>query len=254
MTLGFQFDRSDIAERYDLGRQLGSTTVAALGDFLRRNAPGNVRRVLDLGCGTGRFSRMLIDAFGAPVIAVEPAGNMLAAAVAKQLGSSIHFVRGSATAIPVESRAFDVVFISQVLHHLPDLHNAIVEMRRVLAVGGRLFVRQTTLENLDSYFYQRFFPEARSIDDRRLPPREKIIAAARTAGFSLAASVEIFQPEVAASSREYVAKVATRAYSDLAMISDESFARGMEELTQYAAAKPDRAWVEEVDHFVFESA
>ena len=60
----------------------------------------------------------------------------------------------------------DLVFMSQVLHHLTDSPKALMEIRRVLKLNGILCVRQTTQENLDSYFYQRFFPAARTVDER----------------------------------------------------------------------------------------
>lgn len=193
-----------------------------------------------------------MDTFGVPVVGIELASNMLAHAVAKHI-PSIRLIQGSATAIPIDAGAFDVVFVSQMLHHLPDLPAAMLEVRRVLTTDGVLFVRQTTLENLDSYFYQRFFPEARSIDERRLPSREQTLAAARSAGLSAIEPPQTVRAEVAASSREYLQKVATRTYSDLAMIPDESFVRGMAELTRHVEAQPNQAWAEEVDHLIFKT-
>jgi hypothetical protein len=35
------------------------------------------------------------------------------------------------------------------------------------------------------------------------------------------------------------------------MISDESFALGMQQLAQYVEEQPDQAWAEEVDHLIF---
>jgi ubiquinone/menaquinone biosynthesis C-methylase UbiE len=251
MTTGFEFDQSDIAERYDIGRKTASTSVAALVEFMQANAPLVVRQVADLGCGTGRFTGLLATTFGAPVIGVELSSKMLGVAAAKGFGESVQFVRGSVSAIPIATCAIDVAFISQVLHHLSDLAAAMAEIRRVLAPGGRLFIRQTTRENLDSYFYQRFFPEARAIDERRLPSRDRLIAAGELAGLSPAAPVKTISTEVAATSREYVEKIATRTYSDLAMIADESFARGIDELTRFVTSKSDCAWFEDVDYMVF---
>jgi ubiquinone/menaquinone biosynthesis C-methylase UbiE len=252
MTTGFQYHLSDIDQRYDLGRKPTPGAIAALAGALRDHAPVQVRRVLDLGCGTGRFSHLLAETFGTPVFAVEPAANMLAAAAAKEpAGGLIKFLRGSAVAIPAATGAFDLVFISQVLHHLPDPAVAMAEIRRVLAIGGRMFVRQSTLENLDSCLYQRFFPEARAVDEQRLPSRARIIAAAQVAGLLIAPTLQTIRVEVGRSVREYVKKIATRALSDLAMIPDDAFARGMEEFSRYADAHPDQVWFEEIDHLIF---
>lgn len=97
---------------------------------------------------------------------------MRSTAEGKPHPAAVRFVQGSACDIPLEEGATDLVFMSQVFHHLVGCEAALGEIHRVLAAGGRLCLRQTTRENLDSYFYQRFFPEARAVDERRLPSRD----------------------------------------------------------------------------------
>jgi len=250
----FDFDTSDIAARYDRGRAVTDDARTALLNLLLDAAPSRVARVLDLGGGTGRFAAVLRQAFAAPVVIVDPAANMIAAAAAKPLGEGVRIVRAAADRLPFQAQAFDMVFVSQVIHHLPDVRAAMLEMCRVLSVGGRLIVRQSTRENLDAYFYQRFFPEARQIDEGRLPGRAELIETARAAGFKLVGDVRTEPMEVGATGREYVQKVATRTNTDLAMISDEAFARGLERLTQYCREHPDHPRSEELDHFVLAPA
>jgi len=248
----FDFDTSDISKRYDCGRSVTNKGTAVLLDWLRRSSPGQIRRVLDLGGGTGRFADVLREAFGAPVVIVEPSANMIAVAAGKpkEQGGPVHFVRGVAGSLPFTAEVFDVVFVSQVLHHLPDLPAAMVEIRRVVTNRGRLLVRQTTRENLDSYFYQRFFPEARAIDEARLPARSDVIESAGAARLSLVDQTTV-RTDVGATGREYVEKVGTRTYTDLAMISDEAFERGFEAFSRHCQQNPTHPRSEEVDHFVF---
>jgi ubiquinone/menaquinone biosynthesis C-methylase UbiE len=246
----FDYGASDIDTRYDRGRALPPAGKAMLLEFLRKAAPRKVTRVLDLGGGTGRFSGILAEAFGVPVVVIEPAANMIGAAAGKWGTAPIRFVRGSAMEIPVEDSAFDCVFVSQVLHHLADLDVAMTEARRVLTAGGRLIVRQTTAENLDSYFYQRFFPGARAVDQGRLPSRGKLIASAAGAGFTVDEVTPVLT-EVAPTSREYVEKISTRTNSDLALISESEFEEGLVRLCDYCRENPGHPRSEEVDHFLF---
>jgi hypothetical protein len=83
-----------------------------------------------------------------------------------------------------------------------------------LTPGGRLCVRQTTRENLDSYFYQRFFPEACAADEQRLPSRQEVLRLADSCGYGAVAMATLCH-EIATTSLECVEKIALRTYSDL---------------------------------------
>jgi ubiquinone/menaquinone biosynthesis C-methylase UbiE len=248
----FEYGQSDVHLRYDAGRTLPPDATQALMDALRRHSPHPVELVVDLGCGTGRFSAALSDAFCAPVLAFDPASNMIARAEAKPHPQTVRFVQGSADRIPLDGGAADLVFMSQVFHHLVDRAAAFKEIRRVLNRDGRLALRQTTRENLDSYFYQRFFLEARQLDERRLPYRDGLMSLARECGYRLVA-LETLRSEIAVTSEEYVAKIGLRTYSDLECISDEAFRAGLRALTAYAEASPGYPKFAENDLFVFET-
>ena len=92
------------------------------------------RVVLDLGAGTGKFTRRLVQT-GATVIAVEPVAQMraqLAAAVAP-----VQVLEGSAEAIPLADASVDAVVCAQAFHWFANAR-ALAEIRRVLRPGGRL--------------------------------------------------------------------------------------------------------------------
>ena len=166
----FTYQESDVHRRYEVGRALASDATDALMAFLRVHVAQPVTLIVDLGSGTGRFSTALSEAFAAQVLGVEPATNMRATAAAKPHPPTVRFIPGRAESIPLDDSMADLVFMSQVLHHLVDGPKALREIRRVLKTEGKLCVRQATRENLDCYIYQRFFPAARAVDERRLLP------------------------------------------------------------------------------------
>jgi ubiquinone/menaquinone biosynthesis C-methylase UbiE len=219
-------------------------------ELLAHHVARPVRLVVDLGCGTGRFTVALCETFDAPVVGVEPAANMRSIAEAKPRPTAVQFVQGSANDIPLEGGSADLVFMSQVLHHLVGREAALLEIHRVLAPRGRLCLRQTTRENLDSYFYQRFFPEARAVDERRLPSRDALMKLVCSCGYRVAA-IETMRYEIAATGADYAAKIATRAYSDLEYISDDSFLAGLNALRSYTSEFPDFPRLAENDLFIF---
>jgi ubiquinone/menaquinone biosynthesis C-methylase UbiE len=247
----FTYQDSDVHRRYDLGRALTSEATDALVELLRSYVARPVNLIVDLGSGTGRFTTALSEAFAAQVLGVEPAANMRATAEAKPHPPTLRFIPGQAERIPLDDAVADLVFMSQVLHHLADGPKALREIRRVLKPNGNLCVRQTTRENLDSYFYQRFFPAARAVDERRLPFRDGLVETAKSSQFRTVA-IETLSYEIAPTAAEYVEKIALRTYSDLDCIDDDSFHEGLKAFREYCCAHPDLPKLAENDVFIFE--
>ncbi|MFQ5899715.1 MAG: class I SAM-dependent methyltransferase [Candidatus Methylomirabilia bacterium] len=107
-----------------------------------RIAPGT--RVLELGCGTGEFTRRVAVA-GARLVALDLSAELLAKAEA-EVGTGVRFVRGNAEALPFSDGAFDAVYGCSILHHL-DVETALREVRRVLRPGGSLVFSEPNLLN-----------------------------------------------------------------------------------------------------------
>ncbi len=105
------------------------------------------QRVLDVGCGTGYFARLLARAVGRDglVVGIDPSLAMVSYA-SRKVGraSNCQFQVGIAEALELPADHFDVVVSSLVMHHLPeDLHvAALQEVRRVLRPGGKLLVAE----------------------------------------------------------------------------------------------------------------
>ena len=95
-------------------------------------------RVLDLGCGAGRFLAALRDA-GADPVGVELAEGALERARRNVPGAELHLL-GPGGEIPLEDATVDLVWCSEVLEHVPDTAALVSEARRVLRTGGRLLI------------------------------------------------------------------------------------------------------------------
>jgi SAM-dependent methyltransferase len=92
------------------------------------------RTVVDLGAGTGKFTRRLL-ATGANIIAVEPVSEMLAQLT--RIVPDVAARSGTAENIPVNDGAVDAVVCAQSFHWFAS-KTALAEIRRVLKPGGRL--------------------------------------------------------------------------------------------------------------------
>lgn len=99
------------------------------------------KRILDLGCGEGGYSRELTKR-GAQLVSVDCSKRAIeiASSLAEKEGLSIeHFVRNSNDLFDIESEQFDIVLCSMMLMDCEDFDGTLREAVRVLKPNGRLF-------------------------------------------------------------------------------------------------------------------
>jgi ubiquinone/menaquinone biosynthesis C-methylase UbiE len=96
----------------------------------------NGRRVLDVGCGKGRFARVFAER--SPRVSI--VGFDLAEAMLRHVPAGVGACAGSMTALPFPSGIFDYAYATESLEHAVDIQAAVAEMCRVVRPGGRIVV------------------------------------------------------------------------------------------------------------------
>lgn len=98
------------------------------------------RRVLDVGCGPGNYTRLIAEAVqDGLAVGLDPSKPMIEAAVSAEGGpDNVCYVRGDGSDLPFVDSAFDAVCCVGSLHMIDDPMQALDEMVRVLHPGGRL--------------------------------------------------------------------------------------------------------------------
>ncbi len=113
-----------------------------LEEPIMRELIGDVRgaSVLDVGCGTGRWSTRLAAA-GARITGIDFSAGMLNQALAKGPGDAVHFVLNDFhRPFPLRDGAFNCVVCALVLDHIHDLAHFFGEMRRVCHRDGHIVI------------------------------------------------------------------------------------------------------------------
>jgi len=146
---------SSASDSYDahavLQREIGDRLIAHL-DFTKLEP----KRILDIGCGTGYFTRLLRARFKrAEIVVLDLSESMVKTTRKGHLrrmpwhGRHLH-TSADAAALPLKPESFDLVCSNLAMQWLPDPELMLKEMRRVLAPGGLMlfstFGRRTLSE------------------------------------------------------------------------------------------------------------
>lgn len=116
---------------------MGRWSHAVGAAFLDWLAPPKAASWLDVGCGTGVFTELVLDTCSpAAVVAVDPAAAQIDYARKQSVAQRADFRVADAQALPFSDCAFDVVVSALVINFIPDRPRALAEMRRVCRPGG----------------------------------------------------------------------------------------------------------------------
>jgi SAM-dependent methyltransferase len=122
--------------------------------FTRLVRPRRGERCIDLGCGTGAFTRRLRP-FGLELEGMDI--SPVAVAFGNRSATSERYVQGDITASGLADGSRDIVLYSGVLHHFPsqgERARVLSEGFRILAPGGRLFAFDPNLHSPSMWLYR----------------------------------------------------------------------------------------------------
>lgn len=113
------------------------------------------RKVLDVGCGAGRFAEVALSC-GATVVAIDYSSAV--DACWQNLGThpNLHLIQANIYSLPFRGKEFDFIYCFGVLQHTPDVHQAFYALSEELSSGGRLAV-DLYLRNWGNLMHPRFW-------------------------------------------------------------------------------------------------
>ena len=245
------YDTTDIPAGYDRARDHGPENLSLwMGAVAEHLGVPKLNRILDLGCGTGRFTEGLAAHFGAEVIGLDPSAKMVERARQKLRDARVRYCRGRAEAIPLSAGSVDLVFMSMSFHHFTEPIVAARECRRVLRNGGSVVLRTGTRERIAAYPYTPFFPSIPAILEDMLPAHRELREIFRSARLELAAHDTIAQ-RIASNWALYAEKLAAGGDSALARLSRRDFETGLDAVRRYGNTGDGGPVIEPIDLLVF---
>lgn len=93
---------------------------------------------LDIGCGTGRWTKYLSERIGF-VEAIDPSNAVVAADYLLKDVKNVRITKASVETIPFENETFDFAMSIGVLHHIPDTQKAMMDCVKKVKKGGHFY-------------------------------------------------------------------------------------------------------------------
>lgn len=149
----------------------------------RLGGPTPEASVLEVGCGRGVGTEIILDRFGAAHVTAFDLDPAMVARARRRLGpripKTVSLAVGDVTTIDAADASFDAVFDFGIIHHVHEWRTAVSEIARVLRPGGRFLFEEVTRHALDRWSYRTFLDHP---DHDRFSATE-FVAAVADAGF-----------------------------------------------------------------------
>jgi ubiquinone/menaquinone biosynthesis C-methylase UbiE len=198
MTVGDHFER--VAAAYESLRTTDEAPVRRIGQLL----PDRPVTGLDIGCGTGRYSRLLRELL--PDGSLLAASDLSAAMLAQLKAGSHGHARGvapllsAAEQLPLRTASLDLVTAFNCVHHF-DLGRFLTAVARVLAPGGQLFIYTRTPQQNARTIWGRYFPGFTEHEQRLHSQAALRDAVRRTDGLTVVATQAFRHPRSSTAGR-----------------------------------------------------
>jgi ubiquinone/menaquinone biosynthesis C-methylase UbiE len=217
VSVGGHFER--VAAVYDSLRTTDAAPVRAIGQFL----PNRPVTGLDIGCGTGRYTRLLRALLpeGSRLAASDVSAAMLAQLNAADRGHpfGVAPLLAAAEQLPLRAASLDVVTAFNCIHHF-DLGRFLTAAARVLAPGGQLFIYTRTPQQNARTIWGRYFPGFTEHEQRLHSQAALRDALRRTGGLQVAATRTFQHPRTSTAGR-LQAQAEGRHYSTFSLYTPE---------------------------------
>ena len=240
MTAGDHFER--VAAVYESLRTTDEAPVRTIGQLL----PGRPVTGLDVGCGTGRYTRLLRELLpdGSLLIASDVSAAMLAQLRAASRGHAVGMVPllAAAEELPLRTASLDLVTAFNCVHHF-DLGRFLAAAARVVQPGGQLFIYTRTPQQNARTIWGRYFPGFTGHEQRLHSQAAIRDAVKRTDGLTMIAT-QTFQHPRTSTAERLGAQAQGRHYSTFSFYTPQELRAAIATFLARLPS-PEVSWVDE---------
>ncbi|MFH1382942.1 MAG: class I SAM-dependent methyltransferase [Chloroflexota bacterium] len=220
---------SRIAPRY---HYLRTTDLEPIGFMVRELNKLPYIKAVDIGCGVGRYDRVLYQHLGEKLnlTCVDANANMLEALQKNLIEDSIQnftSIQAGAENLPLQDNSCDCLFTFNAIHHF-NLPGFIRESGRVLKSGGYLFIYTRLRDQNKRNIWGRYFPKFHQKETRLYTLNKVLVAIATVPGMWLE-SIEYFKYGRISSLTQLVERVRSHHYSTFFLYSADDLEKAIEQ-------------------------
>jgi ubiquinone/menaquinone biosynthesis C-methylase UbiE len=183
------FDTFSSAREYDVFTSYGYKSLIREYLNLIPFPAVSKTRIVDLGCGTGAFTKRFKEVYGGngkTFFGLDISENSVN--LGAKLAPGIRFCAGDIEQCCFKNQSFDIVLFSGVLHHFTDFQSCLREGWRILKTGGCVLSYDPNIRNPFMWLYRHpsspFFSQKGKTENERLLSEKQVSSALIDVGFA----------------------------------------------------------------------
>jgi ubiquinone/menaquinone biosynthesis C-methylase UbiE len=240
VTVGGHFER--VAAIYESLRTTDEAPVRTISQLL----PGRPVTGLDIGCGTGRYTRLLRAVLpdGSRLAASDVSAAMLAQlkAASQRHADEVAPLLAAAEELPLRAASLDLVTAFNCVHHF-DLGRFLAAAARVLRPRGQLFIYTRTPQQNARTIWGRYFPGFTE-HEQRLHSEDALRDAVRRAGGLTMAATQTFHHPRTSTAERLRAQAEGRHYSTFSLYPPQELRAAIATFLA-SLPSPEVSWIDE---------
>ena len=188
------------------------------------------KNILDFGCGTGNYLQKISQNYKCNCFGLEPSVGMRQKAIGKN--EKLVILEGDHNNIPFENDFFSLIYMTDVIHHVPDINTLFSNFFRKLKQNGFICIVTESWKQIENRWYNRYFPSLIAIEKNRYPDIDQIVSISVENGFKLE-TVDIKKNYEENIIEEYFIKMVEEMnYSMFRLLEGNEFKNGLEKLKE----------------------
>jgi ubiquinone/menaquinone biosynthesis C-methylase UbiE len=186
------------------------------------------KNILDFGCGTGNYLKKISEKYLCNCYGVEPSSGMRDKA--KEKNPSLIILEGDHEKIPFENDYFDFIFMTDVIHHVPDLSILFGNLQQKAKISGYICIVTQGWNQIDNRWFNQYFPSLSKNEKSRYPDIDRIIETAVKIGLKFDGLDVKKDPEQNKVTDYFIKLVEEKNFSMFRVLDQDEYLIGLDNL------------------------